>query len=246
MSQSKFSKRDIAHMQKIYQQTMSLTATAKICDCHPSTVKKYRNAQKWVTAQQIRECRQDGNDTTLTPDIAIKLAAGWRLHMQDIDLCPVIGISEKQLKGWLFRNTRVTIIRTITKVGPDGKPLEGEGNVTRTQETVGLRDLRAREWANFEFSYIQKLMLLAERAEANKDFNTAFKIRAWILAKRLPKKFAESAININNILSQNQQQVQAPGTFSVDDLKLSLEARKEILAKIRERRAYGQERSNDG
>lgn len=232
MSKTRYTRRDIAHMHRIYRQTMSLAATAKVCGCHVSTVAKYRDLQGWITPQQIGQCTK-GNDTTLTPDIAMKLAGMWRLHLDDKDICWLVGITTGQLKQWLYRNAPVTIIRTITRVGPDGKPLEGEENVTRVKEAVGLRDLRERERASLEYTYNQKLVMVIEQAIQKGDLKTAGNNIQWLMAKKIPQKYAESGININ--MSQSQQQGQA-STFSAEELDLPLETCKQILAKIREKK----------
>lgn len=224
MTKAKYTKRDVAHMHRIYRQTMSLAATAKVYGCCPSTVRRYRDLQKWVTPQQIKQCRQDGNEITLTPDIAIKLAAGWQLQIQDIDLCPIVGITIDQLKKWLLRNTPVTIVVNVK---------DQEGKEFKRTETIGLRHLREREWANLEYSFLHQLKKDAADARDAKDYKTAANITEWILSKRMPKKFAESAININ--MSQSQQQAQS-NVVSVDELDLPLETRKQILAKIREKK----------
>ena len=97
-------------------------------------------------------------------------------------------------------------------------------------ETVGLYDLRARERASLEYNYMQKLDILAERAEAAGDFRTAFKIIAWILSKRLPKKFG------NNPMEVDINAEIRPTFIKIDSLGLPLETRKLILEKIRQQK----------
>jgi hypothetical protein len=70
----------------------------------------YRDLEGWATKEQVKALCKGGGQTTLTPDIAAKLASGWRLHIEDDDLCHIVGITHGQLRGWLQNNTRTTFI----------------------------------------------------------------------------------------------------------------------------------------
>ena len=226
-----FTTRAIAKMHRVYRQTMSCAMTAKACGCCVNTVVKYRDLQKWITPEQKKLCDKNKRDTTLTPDIATKLAGGWRLHIEDTDLCPIVGITHGQLRWWLQNNTEVTIIRTVRRMGSDGKPIEDEEGVRRIIETIGLHDLRAKEWASFEHDYMAKHAMVVENAIAENDHKNALKGIEWALMKRLPKKFAEAGgvnVNVNTALQAN--------VVSMTEINLPLEVRKQILAQIREKK----------
>lgn len=231
MRHSKYTKPEISKMEKTFLQTMSCAVTAKICGCNVKTIARYRDQEGWITKQQVKELCKGGRETTLTTEIAIKLANGWRLHIGDKDLCSLVGITYGQLRGWLQENTQVTIVRSVRCMSHNGVPLkdeQGNDSISRIIETVGLYDLRARERASLEYNYMQKLDILAERAEAAGDFRTAFKIIAWILSKRLPKKFGNNPIEVN-VNTENR-----PTFIEIDSLDLPLETRKLILEKIRQ------------
>ena len=176
--------------------------------------------QKWVTPQQIKECSQDGAEITLTPDIAVKLASGWQVQIQDIDLCPIVGITGGQLKLWLFRNTPVTIVVNVKSA--DGKEF-------KRMETIGLRNLREREWANLEYSMLLGLKQDIVDAKKAGDHATAARTRQWMLAKRRPKSFGEQPGVQVNVSSHTN-------IVNIDELGLPLEMRKQILCKIREQK----------
>ena len=191
--------------------------------------------RRWATKEQVKALSKGGGQTTLTPDIAARLASGWRLHIEDDDLCFIVGITHGQLRGWLQNNTQTTFIRSVPRLRVDGTPLrDSKGNeiVKRVTETVGLYDLRAREWASFEYNYMQKHDMLIDKAIAEKDYRTAMKGIQWVLAKRFPKKYGEArGIDVNANTTP-----QASARFEIDELNLPLETRKLILKKIRERR----------
>jgi len=226
----KYSKRDIAKMQRIYKQTMSMTATAAACGCSRGTIKKYRDEQKWVTPKQIKAlANKYKNDTTLTTDIANRLYSGWLIHMQDIDLCAITGITWGQLHGWLTRNIEATVIFTV-EVEVDGKKEK-----QHTMVTAGLRTLRERAWANFEYQGLQKLEQIEKLAIANKDYKTAAAVVEWKLEKRLPKKFgAQATTTVTTQVQINQ--------ISIDELPM--ETRKQILAQIRAKKEITKEIDN--
>ncbi|UCG55607.1 MAG: hypothetical protein JSU70_12145 [Phycisphaerales bacterium] len=230
MARRAYTKPEIAKMRRAFLKTMSCAAAAKICGCNVKTVAKYRDQEAWITQREVGELCRGGGQTTLTPDIATKLATGWSLHIENDDLCAIIGISPGQLRGWLQNNTQVTIVSSIPRLSADGIPLRdksGRASVSRTMETVGLYDLRAREWANFEYTYIQRLDMDADRAEAEGDLNTAFKIRTWILSKRFPSRYGNHAIDVN-VDTATQADI-----VNIDELDLPLETRKQILSSMR-------------
>ena len=230
---SRYTKRDIAKIRRAFHKTMSCAAAAKICGCNVKTVAKYRDQEGWITKQQVKELCRGGGQTTLTVDIAVKLASGWRLHIEDKNLCPIVGITHSQLRGWLQENTKVTIVRSMRRLSADGTLLKdenGRDSISRTMETVGLYDLRAREWASLEYDYMTKLAMLIEQAITDKNYMAAFKGIQWVLAKRFPKKFGNLAgvnVNVNTAIQTN--------VVSVDELNLPLEIRKLILKKIRQK-----------
>ena len=219
----KFTKRQIAHMHKIYRQTMSVLATARACKCAQSTIRKYRDQQKWVTPKQIKELSGGGNDTTLTTDIAMRLAVGWRMHIEDNKLCHVVGVTEAQLHMWLVRNTPCTVILT-TKAA--------DGSERKRMETLGLRTLREREWSSVSFSYIQRILENVKKMEGKdiEDLRGANYDLRWLLSKLEPEQFGE----FNKELSVNVG-VQA-NVVSIEDLNLDLKTCKRILSKIREKK----------
>jgi hypothetical protein len=173
-----YTKSEIAKMRRAFLKTMSCAAAAKICGCNVKTIAKYRDQEDWITKKQVKELCKGGGQTTLTPDIATKLASGWRLHIEDKDLCPIVGVTHGQLRGWLQENTKVTIVRSVRRLSADGTPLKDENGrdvVSRTTETVGLYDLRMCEWANLEYDYMAKHAMLIERAIQDKDYRAALK-----------------------------------------------------------------------
>lgn len=221
---TRYTKRDIAKMARIYRQTMSMTATAKACGCALTTVKRYRDRQKWVTPQQIKELTpQNFNDTTLTPDIAIRLAKGWNVKFEDTILCDIIGITYNQLSNWLKNNQKVTLIVNVKK--PDGTE-------ERRQETIGLRQLRAREWAKLSYNLMNNQLALAEDAKKAKDYATAARIEQWVMEKVEPKRFGQtSTTNVTTQVQINQ--------ISIDEL--DLDTRKRILEQIRAKKVESKE-----
>lgn len=213
MSKRKYTNRDIAKMRRIYCQTMSLSATGRACGCSAMTVRKYRDIQKWVTEKEIKTLTPTGNDTTLTTDIANTLAVGWRMRMQDKDLCPIARITTTQLRHWLERNTQCTIILNVNT----GKKDEHNKDIyTKRMENVGLRDLREREWANFEFSQFQKQMNIQDLAIAAKDYKTAASVGQWALEKRIPKVFGRKDAEVINDVNVAVQ----VNSISLDELDL--------------------------
>lgn len=220
-----YKRKKISQMKRAFLKTMSCALAAKICECHPSTIAKYRNREGWIDRAQVRKLCKGGKTPTLTADIAIKLATGWRLHVEDADLCYIIGISTGQLNWWLKNDTKVTIVRTAKKVGPDGTPT---GEETKYTETIGIHQLRARSWAEFEHSYMQKLSMIAEKAENEGDLATAARTVEWMLAKRMPKKFGDQPSVAVNVSAQ-------ANIVSMAEINLPLDVRKKILAQIRNR-----------
>ena len=222
----RYSKRDIAKMQRIYKQTMSMTATAAACGCSRGTIKKYRDEQKWVTPKQIKAlANKYKNDTTLTPDIAIRLAKGWNVKFEDTVLCDIIGITYNQLTCWLRNNQEVTLVVNVKK--PDGTE-------ERRVETIGLKQLRAREWAKLSYNLMNNQLVLAQEAKDNNDQATAARIEQWILEKIEPKKYGQQPANVTTQVQINQ--------ISVDELPI--EMRKQILAQIRAKKEITKEIDN--
>lgn len=216
-------------MQKIYQQTMSLSATAKVCGCQLATVRKYRDKNKWATPEEIEEVSKGGRDITLTPEIAKRLAVGWQMRMDDNDLCYITGITYQQLRGWLNKNTEVTLVFNVTN--------EETGITSKRMETIGLRTLREREWANFEFSTVQRLNYLSKEAVKKGDIRTAASIEEWKLEKKIPKIYSSNSgvqVNVNNNTQQNN-------FIKIETLNLDIETRKKILSAIKERELIEQE-----
>lgn len=222
-------KLNIPYMQKIYQQTLSLSATAKACGCQLATVRKYRDKNKWATPEEIEEASKGGRDITLTADIAVRLATGWRRRMIDKDLCYIVGISEGQLRGWLQLNTVVTIIYNVKQ--PDGKEY-------KRSETIGLRDLKEKEYANCEFNFYQRQDLYREEAYKAKQYGLAAGIDQWNAEHgRMFKIFSNKdkiEINNNTVNQQNNY-------IKIETLNLDLETRKKILSAIKERELIEQE-----
>ena len=221
---SKFTKRDIAKMQRIYQQTLNCTATALACGCSRGYVAKMRDRHKWVTPKQINELAdKNKNDTTLTPEIAIKLAAGWRLHINDKDLCPVVGITQGQLVRWLRDDREVTIVVNVRR---------SDGTEIKRMEKVGLWHLREREWANFQYSMLQGLIQDIDDAKLIDDHATAARTRQWLLSKIESKTFGDKAgveVNVNTATQINQ--------INLDDL--DIETKKNILKQLRAKNIKG-------
>jgi len=222
---AKYSKADIRKMRRAYLKTQSLSLAAKICGCSPRTIVRYRDMQGWLTPGQIAKHKPDAGGSTLTADIATKLANGWREDISDETLCSILSLTISQLKNWLYKNTVVTIPKTITTIRPDGS----QSTVTQA-ETIGLRDLRTRERGILELDYLQRHARMIKSAETDKDYRTAMRGVEWRLEKRFPKKYgAQSHTNVNVNTA-----VQANMTMSVDDLKLDLDTRRKILAAIRD------------
>ena len=221
-----YTKRDIAKMRRIYCQTVSLSATARACGCNPATVRKYRDEQKWMTQEQIKALAPKNNEVLLTTDIANTLAAGWRIHMQDKDLCSIANITSTQLKNWLYNNTECTVIRTF-KTGRKDK--DGKEETGQRAETIGLKELKEKEWANFEFSQVQTQLNLQKMAMDAGQYGVAAGIGQYLLEKKIPNVFgraAQTQININSNTQNNY--------VKIDTLDLPLETRKKILCQIRE------------
>ena len=219
-------------MQRVYQQTLSLATTAKACGCQAATVRKYRDMNKWAMPEEIEEAKKTaGRDITLTPDIAKRLAVGWQMRMDDNDLCYITGITYAQLRGWLNKNTEVSLVFNVTN--------EETGVVSKRMETIGLRTLREREWANFEFSTVQRLNYLSKEAVKKGDIRTAASIEEWKLEKKIPKIYGSgSGVNVNvNNNTVNQQN----NYIKIETLNLDLETRKKILSAIKERELIEQE-----
>jgi hypothetical protein len=223
---AKRTKLNIPLMQRVYQQTLSLAVAAKACGCTPATVSKYRDINKWVTKEQIAEVNKSnvGRDITLTPDIAIRLASGWRKRMQDNDLCFIIGITINQLKQWLVKNTEVTVIYNVESA---------DGKIEKRFETIGLRNLKEKEWANFEFNSIQRQEKYRDEAAKAKMYGIAAGIDQWLLEKKIPQTYGRGSgvqVNVNNTTNNNQNNF-----IKIDSLNLPIETRKQILSAIKEK-----------
>lgn len=229
MSGKHYTTRDIAAMRRIYGQTMSLSATARACRCNTATVKKYRDEQNWVIDQEVKElAKRPGNDVLLTTDIANTLASGWRIHMMDKDLCNIVNITPKQLSNWLYNNTECTVIRTYKTGEKDDK---GNDVTGRRTETIGLKELKEKEWSNFEFSQVQIQLNLQQMASNAGQYGVAAGIGQYLLEKKIPHVYGQKAqtqININNQTQNN--------FVKIDTLDLDIETRRKILSKLREQK----------
>lgn len=221
----KFNKAQQKKMRRVYAKTKSLALTAKVFGCAAATVGRYRDSGGWVGLAKIKP---DTGFSSLTPGAALQLAGMWHLHMEDKDACYILRISHGSLRFWLQNNTKVTIERSVEKRKTDGTLVSSE----IVKETIGLHDLRVREWSRFEFTHMQKIEEDANQAEKHGDYVGGAKIRERLLAKRLPVKFADHMqqaninVNVNTAIQNN--------TINIDDLDLPLDVRKEMLRQIRD------------
>lgn len=221
--------KEIKHVHNIYMRTLSCAMTAKVCGCSATTVARLRRNRGWIAEKPKIGTQTGSGNVSLTSDIAIKLAAGWKVHVEDADLCDIVGVTQGQLDWWLEHNTPVTIIRNVLQVGSDGRPLydaQGNQKITQQKEKVGLHDLRKREWANFEQNYMTKLAMLAQRAENEGDLRTSANIVMWMLQKRFPKKFGKQA---NGDVNVNVTKNELTNVLRIDTLNLPLKTRVELL-----------------
>ncbi len=86
---------------------------------------------------------------TLTPEIATSIEAYWELSgpdtLTDAEICSRVGITAKQLEGWLRRGTKVT--------RSGGK-------------TESLRVIRERARAKTKLTYLQRMVVMVAEAHA--------------------------------------------------------------------------------
>jgi len=223
---------EVKRMKRAYMRTQSYAMAAKVVGCHPTTIRRFAKRLGWT--EPIDRNALKGRETTLTADIAVRLAIGWRENIGDETLAALVGVSHGQLRWWLENNTQVTIVRRVHKLGPDGKPLtDANGNevVERRAEEIGLHDLRVKARAELEFDYLAKHARAIERALAAGDLRTAMHGIEWRLTVHNRPKYAGTAPVQVNVSQQLQNLV------NIEELNLPLEVRKQILFEIRRRRA---------
>jgi hypothetical protein len=218
----------IERIHQVFLRTGSVVMTAKLCDCNRGTVAKYKQKYHWI--DEIEESRLDkgGVQPSLTPEIALKFATMWHFHINDKDICGIVGVKEKQLTNWLQRNTKVVIPIIIKRVDETGNNIEH-----RTTEKIGFRELRTRERAKLEVDYMTHHENAIKLAIASGDFKAATKALEWVLSKRFPKRYPQ---NTGISVDVNTTNIQSTTIVNIDDLDLPLETRKQILSKIRKQK----------
>lgn len=189
----KFNKAQQRQMKHAYLKTQSLILAGKIMGCSAATVRRYRDLGGWIGPIKLANPKPDTSGSTLTTGIAMALAGMWRLHMENKDACHILNLSQGSLDWWLRNDTEVTMERTIETKGPDGKTLD----MRKVKETIGLHQLREREWSNFQYTNMQKIELAAAALEEKGGYAAAAKIRFRLLEKRLPALFADHMQHIN-------------------------------------------------
>jgi hypothetical protein len=226
-----FTEKQMKEMKRVFDRTLSCALTAKVCGCNPVTVARYRDRGGWIELKKPLGMKSANVPSTLTADIAVRLAVGWRENISDDALCDIIGITEGQLRWWLQNNTSVTIVKTVKQIGADGEPLkdsEGMDLIERRAEAIGIHDLRVRQKQSLEFDYLTKHARVIDAAERSGDYRTAVNAMQWRLQVANARKYGGQSGQVNvNLNSQTN-------IVHVDDLNLPLDTRRQILSKIRE------------
>ncbi|RLC36816.1 hypothetical protein DRH27_04665 [Candidatus Falkowbacteria bacterium] len=124
-----------------------------------------------------------GNESTLTPAIAMQLAKFWRHNISDKTACSVIGITEKQLKGWLERDTEVRIVINT--------------GTTIKEQIIGLRVLRTRERGFLEFDFLERHDQAVKDASTALQFGHAIKGLEFMLERRFPNKYGKNSTDVD-------------------------------------------------
>ena len=120
-----------------------------------------------------------GRPITLTKEIGGQLEALWRLSgddtLTDKEIAERLGITYKQITGWLDKNTK-----WIVRIDESGKKLKSKN---------GLRVIRTQAKASTKSSYLATLYDLMTSAKKVKDYKTAANIIEWLLEKQFPNEF---------------------------------------------------------
>jgi hypothetical protein len=167
-------KQQIDKMRNTYFRCGSLAMTARECGCTAATVRRYRDNEGWDRPAKIP------TGQTLTTNIAMKLAVGWKYQIKDSSLAIIVGVTKNQLRLWLEDNVEATI--TVTQTAEDGTKI-------KTEQQIGLRDLRERERHTTKLDYIQRYVRLIDKAIEQGKLETARKGYEWIMSKLFPKDF---------------------------------------------------------